>query len=214
MKTLTILVIIAGALMFGFMMNTGKGNAATSAAANKNPDLKEEKPEGYPTVTVGGGCFWCLEWEFDALPGVLFTESGYAGGHLDDPSYRDVTTGKTGHAEVVQVTYDPEKITLRTILDHFLQKAHDPTQLNRQGVDVGTQYRSVIFYANDEEKQIAEDAIAGAADAWKDPIVTTVEYLNAYFPAEGYHQDYYEKYENQNGKAHIRVLMKEKKKNK
>lgn len=193
--------------MFGLFSQPGK-----SHAENKNPDLMDEKPDGYPSAILGGGCFWCLEWEFNALPGVLFTESGYAGGHLDDPSYRDVTSGKTGHAEVVQVMYNPEKITFSEILDHFLRKAHDPTQLNRQGVDVGPQYRSVIFYSNDEEKQQAEAAIAAAADSWDKPIVTTIEYLNAYFPAEEYHQDYYEKYEAQTGSAHIRVKMKDKKK--
>lgn len=197
----------------GLFSNTGKSNAELSAAANKNPDLMETKPEGYPHISLGGGCFWCMEWEFNALPGVLFTESGYQGGSFDDPSYHDVTTGKTGHAEVVQVTYDPEKVSLPEILAHFLRKAHDPTQLNRQGVDVGPQYRSVIFYANDEEKKAAEDAIAAAADAWDKPIVTTVEPYGHYYPAEDYHQDYYEKYEDETGSAHIRVKMKDAKKN-
>ncbi|MEM6781047.1 MAG: peptide-methionine (S)-S-oxide reductase MsrA [Pseudomonadota bacterium] len=209
MKTLAVVTILAGALMFGFFSQTGK-----SHAENKNPDLLEQKPEDAAYISLGGGCFWCLEWEYNALPGVLYTESGYQGGTLDNPTYRDITTGKTGHAEVVRVFYDPEKITLRDLFDYFLRKAHDPTQLNRQGVDVGTQYRSVIFYANEDEKRIAEEAIAAAeADkAWKDPIVTTLESATNYYPAEQYHQDYYEKYEDQNGAPHIRVLLKEKNK--
>lgn len=214
MKTAMVVVLIAVVAVFGVLSMTGKSMAEKSYRENNNPDLKQEKPEGYPAVVLGGGCFWCLEWEFNALPGVLYTESGYAGGTVQNPDYRSVTTGKTGHAEVVQVTYDPEKITYRAILDHFLRKAHDPTQLNRQGVDVGTQYRSAIFYANEEEKAAAQAAIA-AADAekvWKDKIVTTLEPLGAYFPAEDYHQNYYENYEKSSGAPHIRVLLKEKKK--
>ncbi len=172
--------------------------------------IKTEKPDNLPIATLGGGCFWCLESEFRALEGVAFTISGYSGGDLDNPTYNDITTGKTGHAEVTDIYYDPEKITYREILDYFLTKSHDPTQLNRQGVDVGTQYRSVIFHHNEEQKKIATEAIKATdeAEVWKDPIVTTLEPLAKFWPAEEYHQQYYEKYETANGRPHIRVLYK------
>lgn len=195
---------------------------AVFAAITFSPDAKgmdvaqtiqKTKPEGFPVAVVGGGCFWCLESEFRRIEGVLYTRSGYAGGDVNDPSYRAVTTGTTGHAEAVEITYDPERIAYRDLLDYFLRKGHDPTQLNRQGVDVGPQYRSVIFYTDNEQKRIAMEAIdaAGADKAWKDPIVTTLEPLGTFWEAEEYHQQYYEKYEAKTGEKHIRVLMKEKK---
>ena len=208
MKFIGVFIILA--VIVGFMTF---GSGSKSFADNNNPNLRTEKPEGYARAVLGGGCFWCLEWEFNALDGVLYTESGYTGGQLDNPGYRDITTGKTGHAEVVEVTYDPDKITYRAILEHFLIRAHDPTQLNRQGVDVGSQYRSAIFYSTEEELETAKAVIAevDASDAWKDKIVTTLEPLGTYFPAEDYHQDYYEKYEQKTGAPHIRVMLKEKK---
>lgn len=176
--------------------------------------VQSEKPENLPYATFGGGCFWCMESEFRSLEGVVYTRSGYEGGHLDDPSYRDVTTGKTGHAEAVQVYYDPEKISYRQLADYFLRKAHDPTQKDRQGVDVGPQYRSVIFYHDAEQQKTAQEAIAAAeADkVWKDPIVTEITEESRFWDAEEYHQQYYEKYEEENGQPHIRVLLKKKKK--
>lgn len=174
--------------------------------------IKSEKPDNYPIATFAGGCFWCLESEFRALKGVVYTISGYSGGELENPTYSDITTGKTGHAEVTDIYYDPDIITYRELTDYFLRKSHDPTQLNRQGVDVGTQYRSAIFYHDDEQKKVASLAIASAeADkVWNDPIVTTLEPLQKFWPAEDYHQQYYEKYEKANGRPHIRVLLKEK----
>lgn len=174
--------------------------------------IKSEKPDDYPIATFAGGCFWCLESEFRALKGVVYTISGYSGGELENPTYSDITTGKTGHAEVTDIYYDPVIITYRELTDYFLRKFHDPTQLNRQGVDVGTQYRSAIFYHDDEQKKVASEAIASAeADkVWNDPIVTTLEPLQKFWPAEDYHQQYYEKYEKANGRPHIRVLLKEK----
>lgn len=173
--------------------------------------IKTEQPNGdYPIATLAGGCFWCLESEFRALNGVVFTISGYTGGDLDNPTYSDITTGKTGHAEATDIYYDPKVISYAELIDYFLRKSHDPTQLNRQGVDKGTQYRSSIFYHNEEQKQIAEERIAAAeADkVWKDKIVTTLEPLSTFWPAEDYHQQYYEKYEETNGRPHIRVLLK------
>ena len=174
--------------------------------------VKTTKPEGFPTLTLGGGCFWCLESEYRAIPGILFTRVGYAGGHVENPDYRSVTTGSTGHAEAIEVTYDPALISAADVLHFFLTKGHDPTTLNRQGVDEGTQYRSVIFYTTPEEKTQAEAAIKAAQAAWNDKIVTTIEKLDHFWEGEDYHQQYYEKYEAENGSKHIRVQIKEKKK--
>ncbi|MBX2852859.1 MAG: peptide-methionine (S)-S-oxide reductase MsrA [Phycisphaeraceae bacterium] len=143
-------------------------------------------------VVLAGGCFWCVEAVYEQLDGVLDVESGYAGGDVLTANYKAVGSGRTKHAEVVRITYDPTKITYGTILKVFFTTAHDPTTLNRQGADVGPQYRSAIFYANDEQKQIAAEYIKqlNEAGVYRDPIVTTLEPLDAYYPAEGYHQDY------------------------
>ncbi|MFQ5400956.1 MAG: peptide-methionine (S)-S-oxide reductase MsrA [Anaerolineae bacterium] len=143
-------------------------------------------------ATIGGGCFWCLEAVYLELQGVSKVVSGYAGGHVPNPTYRQICTGRTGHAEVVQVTYDPNQVSFRDILEVFFT-VHDPTTLNRQGADVGTQYRSVILYHNEEQRQIAEGMIAelNTAGVWSDPIVTEVTPLDIFYPAEDYHQDYY-----------------------
>jgi peptide-methionine (S)-S-oxide reductase len=190
------------------------GFSPQSKGMEVSETIKTEKPDDLPVATLAGGCFWCLESEFRAINGVVYTISGYTGGTLDNPSYQDVTTGKTGHAEATDIYYDPEIITYRELVDYFLRKAHDPTQMNRQGVDVGTQYRSAIFYHNEAQKKEAEEAIkAATADkVWKDDIVTTIEPAQKFWPAEEYHQQYYEKYEAQNGRPHIRVLLKHKKK--
>lgn len=144
-------------------------------------------------ATLGGGCFWCLEPIYDDLRGVLSVESGYAGGHVANPSYEAVCTGTTGHAEVVQVTFDPSVISYRDVLEVFFA-VHDPTTLNRQGNDVGTQYRSVIFYHSPEQKQIAEAVIREVADSGslQNPIVTEVVPFESFYPAEDYHQEYFE----------------------
>lgn len=147
---------------------------------------------GKEVATLGGGCFWCLEAVYDELKGVEQVESGYAGGRVPNPTYHQVCTGKTGHAEVVQIVFDPNEITFRNILEVFFT-IHDPTTLNRQGADVGTQYRSVIFYHTPEQKQVAEEVIREleAARVWKDPIVTEIAPFEAFYRAEDYHQEYY-----------------------
>jgi peptide-methionine (S)-S-oxide reductase len=144
------------------------------------------------TAILAGGCFWCLEAVFDRLDGVESVESGYMGGHVDRPSYRQVCEGTTGHAEVVRITFDPEKTSFTELLDVFFT-VHDPTTLNRQGNDVGTQYRSAIFYTSEEQRRRAEEAIArlNAARAFPVPIVTTVEPAKEFFMAEDYHQEYF-----------------------
>jgi peptide-methionine (S)-S-oxide reductase len=145
-------------------------------------------------ATLAGGCFWCLEAVFQQLRGVAKVVSGYAGGHVPRPSYQAVCTGATGHAEVVQVTFDPAVITFRDLLDVFFT-IHDPTTLNRQGDDVGTQYRSAIFYHDDEQRRASAQAVKEleAARVWDDPIVTEIVPLTAFYPAEDYHQDYYQR---------------------
>ena len=144
------------------------------------------------TLTIGGGCFWCVEAQLQLLDGVKTVKSGYAGGQVKNPSYKEVCTGLTGHAEVIQVTFDNSVLTLDELLAAFWQ-AHDPTQLNRQGNDVGTQYRSVIFYRNDEQKTIAEDYKKKLNDekVYDKPVVTEISPWVVFYPAENYHQNYY-----------------------
>ena len=145
------------------------------------------------TVTLAGGCFWCLEAVYDEMEGVSSVESGYMGGQVKNPTYRDVCSGRTGHAEVVQVTFDPDVTSLRDILDVFFA-IHDPTTLNRQGNDVGSQYRSAIFYHSEDQQRIADETIRAleAAKAWPDPIVTEVTPAAEFYRAEDYHQEYFE----------------------
>ena len=143
------------------------------------------------TITLGAGCFWCVEAIFESIPGVLAAESGYSGGHIKNPAYREVCTGRTGHAEVVQLTYDPGQVDLATILRVFFA-THDPTTLNRQGADVGTQYRSAIYIHNEGQRPVVEQSIEEAQSDWPRPIVTEVANVDAFYPAEDYHQAYYE----------------------
>jgi peptide-methionine (S)-S-oxide reductase len=144
------------------------------------------------TATLAGGCFWCLEAVYDEIKGVQGVESGYAGGHMDNPTYRAVCNGDTGHAEVIQVHFDPNVVSYRDLLNVFFA-IHDPTTLNRQGADVGTQYRSAIFYHDDEQKKVAEELIKdlNAQKIWDRPIVTQVEKLDKFYMAEDYHQEYF-----------------------
>jgi peptide-methionine (S)-S-oxide reductase len=143
-------------------------------------------------ATLAGGCFWCLEAVYDEIRGVKHVESGYAGGHVENPTYKAVCTGATGHAEVVQVAFDPDVVSFKELLEVFFT-IHDPTTLNRQGADVGTQYRSAIFYHSPRQKEVAEEVIAEIAEAglWKNPIVTEVTELDTFYPAEDYHQEYF-----------------------
>ena len=145
-------------------------------------------------ATLAGGCFWCLEAVYKELRGVSRVVSGYAGGHVESPTYREVCDGTTGHAEVVQVTFDPSAVSYKELLEVFFT-IHDPTTLNRQGADVGTQYRSAVFYHTPEQREAAEQVIAEmtAARVWDAPIVTEVAPLDKFYPAEDYHQNYFEK---------------------
>ncbi|MDM5271832.1 peptide-methionine (S)-S-oxide reductase MsrA [Sulfurovum sp. zt1-1] len=142
-------------------------------------------------LVVGGGCFWCTEAVFELLRGVHDVESGYANGHVPNPTYRDVCTGDTGYAEVIKITYDDSVITVDTLLDVFFA-THNPTTLNQQGADHGTQYRSTVLYTDEETKEAAEAALEAAQEDWNAPIVTKIEPLENYYKAEAYHQDYYQ----------------------
>jgi peptide-methionine (S)-S-oxide reductase len=141
-------------------------------------------------ATLAGGCFWCLEAPFEELAGVHAVTSGYAGGHVDDPTYEEVCSGSTGHAEVVRVEYDSDRISYTDLLTVFFA-LHDPTTKDRQGPDVGSQYRSAIFTHDDDQRELAESTIERLAEDYDDPIVTEVEPLDTFYPAEDYHQDYY-----------------------
>jgi len=154
----------------------------------------QNRPEGKELATLAGGCFWCLEAIFLEVKGVEKAVSGYAGGTAANPSYQQVCSGSTGHAESVQLTFDPGVISYRELLAVFFS-VHDPTTLNRQGADVGTQYRSVIFYHNQQQKEEAEEAIRqlNASGAWGAPVVTRVEPFKNFYPAEDYHQNYFNK---------------------
>jgi peptide-methionine (S)-S-oxide reductase len=153
-----------------------------------------DKNKQLETAILGGGCFWCLEAVYDELIGVISVESGYAGGSVVGPSYQEVCTGATGHAEVVRVNFDPQIISYRELLEIFFT-IHDPTSLNRQGADVGTQYRSVIFYRDEGQKRIAEQVIQEieAEKIWDKPIVTQLALCKAFYIAEDYHQEYFKK---------------------
>lgn len=163
-------------------------NASTMTATVTPAQSDTAKTE---IATLGAGCFWCVEAVFEELRGVLRVESGYSGGSVPNPAYREVCSGTTGHAEVCQVHFDPAQISYDEILEVFWT-THDPTTLNRQGADAGTQYRSAIFYHSDEQRRIAEQSKATVApELWEDPIVTEITPFERFYPAEDYHQDYY-----------------------
>lgn len=158
----------------------------------------DEITEKYQTVTLGAGCFWCVEAIFERLKGVIEVRSGYSGGEIANPTYREVTSGLTGHAEVVQVVYDPEVIRFSRLLEIFFI-THDPTTLNRQGADTGTQYRSVIFYHNEYQRKVAEEVkmMLEKEKIWPDPVVTEITPFSSFYPAEEYHRQYYRNNPNQ-----------------
>jgi peptide-methionine (S)-S-oxide reductase len=166
-------------------------SACSQTKESKAMETKTDNT-GYDTATFGAGCFWCVEALFQELKGVKSVTSGYSGGSVKNPTYKEVCSGETGAAEVAQIVYDPKVISFKELLEVFWQ-THDPTTRNRQGNDVGTQYRSVVFYHNDEQKQLAEKykAELDKSGAFPKPIVTTIEPYEAFYKAEDYHQDYY-----------------------
>ncbi|MGL4514320.1 MAG: peptide-methionine (S)-S-oxide reductase MsrA [Lacipirellulaceae bacterium] len=166
--------------------------AAPAAEETPAPTVEAAPASRTALATFGGGCFWCTEAVFEQTRGVLSAVSGYSGGPLPNPTYEAICTGRTGHAEVTQVEYDPAKVSYAELLEIFF-RTHDPTTLNRQGGDVGTQYRSVVFYHNDEQKRVTEEVIAKltTAGVYDDPIVTQVTPLGQFYEAEKYHQNYF-----------------------
>lgn len=160
------------------------GGMTAGFAQNMNTNHTE-------VATFGGGCFWCMDAVFKMLPGVKTITSGYAGGRTENPTYKEVCTGETGHAEVIQIEFDPQKIGYEKLL-HYFWEAHDPTTLNRQGADTGTQYRSIILYQSEKQKLLAEKSKLDAQTKFRDPIVTEIVPLKHFYKGEAYHQDYYE----------------------
>ncbi len=177
------------AVLWGCSLKNGEKPVKTSANSDKDKMTDTTKME---TAVLAGGCFWCTETLFQDLKGVEKVESGYSGGTTKSPTYAEVCTGTTGHAEVIKISFDPSVISFEQILTVFFH-VHDPTTLNRQGADVGTQYRSAVFYNSPEQKRTAEKVIEDIAKSklWSDPIVTEVTSLGDYYPAEDYHQDYF-----------------------
>jgi len=168
-----------------------RGPLAAALGAMLTVTLQADpEPMKTETATLGGGCFWCVEAVYERLPGIISVVSGYAGGQTENPTYEKIGTGKTGHAEVVQIEYDPAKISYEKIIDLFWE-AHDPTTLNRQGADTGPQYRSIILTENDDQMRIANESKTRAQTKSKSPIVTEIVPLTKFYPAEDYHQDFY-----------------------
>lgn len=180
---------------------------AENKAMNAKTATLPEVPAGAETITLGAGCYWCIEAAYRQLDGVHSATSGFMGGHVENPTYDQVCTGTTGHAEVVQVVFDPKKISLEKILSWFWD-LHDPTTLNRQGADVGTPYRSVIFYHSAEQKKIAEASKVAAAPDFKDPIVTEITEATTFYPGPAYHQNFY--FENKSKNPYCRVVIEPK----
>jgi peptide-methionine (S)-S-oxide reductase len=182
-----------------FFTSSGCDKRETNARSKKKTETGvTNNMDNLQIATFGSGCFWCTEAVFERLNGVVKVESGYSGGKVENPTYEEVCTGTTGHAEVTQITYDPSIITFDELLEVFW-KTHDPTTLNRQGNDVGTQYRSVIFYHNDEQKKLAEKykEELDKSGAWDNPILTEISPFTKFYSAESYHQDYYNNNPNQ-----------------
>ncbi len=188
MCTQPIKILVTAAMLFTFFTSCAR-------TPDKTPEFMDTSPikgSNTDTAVFGGGCFWCVEAIYVELKGVISVTSGYAGGNTEKPSYREVCSGTTGHAEVVQIIYDPSVISFDKLLEVFWT-VHDPTQLNRQGADVGTQYRSVIFYANNSQRELAESykEKLNKENTFEKPVVTEISPLKAFYKAEDYHQDYY-----------------------
>lgn len=194
--------------LFSFVACNHAQTQTKEVKSNSTKKIKKSMDTNLEVATFGGGCYWCIEAIFQRLEGVEKVESGFSGGNVKNPTYREVCTGATGHAEVIQITFDTTKISFTEVLKVFFTM-HDPTTLNRQGNDVGTQYRSAVFYHNDKQKKETEEIIAelNKANAYPSPIVTEVTKFDAFYNAEDYHQDYY----NQNsGEGYCRYVIQPK----
>lgn len=188
-------LVIGAAFVLGTIVSIGGSsgnNSLVDSNSKADKTMPQEDSDDLKVATFGAGCFWCVEAVFEQLEGVGKVESGYSGGHVDNPTYKQICTGNTGHAEVCQIHYDPEKISFEELLEVFW-KSHDPTTKNRQGADVGSQYRSVIFYHDEDQKKLAEEYLKKLDDAKAFPkaIVTEIEELGKFYVAEDYHQEYF-----------------------
>lgn len=190
--TILVTVLIAGTFTACAQSNPNVRDSIAPVDSTKNTNTMNNMNPVYDTATFGAGCFWCVEAQFQLLDGVISVTSGYSGGQLKNPTYHDVCTGTTGHAEVVQIVFDTTKLSYDEMLAAFWQ-SHDPTQLNRQGNDVGTQYRSVIFYHSEEQRQKAEHYKQRLTEenTWGAPVVTEISPFKEFYKAEDYHQNYY-----------------------
>jgi peptide-methionine (S)-S-oxide reductase len=192
-SSLALMLLSALAIACG----AGQHETTKAASAMQTVPNPSPAPSGQTEIaTLGGGCFWCVEAVYQELQGVLKVESGYSGGHIDNPTYREVCSGLTGHAEVIQVTFDPAQVSFQDVLRVFFT-VHDPTTLNRQGNDTGTQYRSVIYYHSEAQQKAAEEMVKEAQSAWDNPIVTEIAAFEKFYKAEDYHQNYYKDNPNQ-----------------
>lgn len=198
-KTYILSILFTSFTLSACLQDTGK-----KINMSKDKALSELQDKKYETATLGAGCFWCVEAIFQDLKGVKRVDSGFSGGHVKNPAYKEVVNGDTGHAEVCNIIFDPDSISFGELLEVFWT-THDPTTLNRQGNDVGTQYRSAIFYHDEEQKKVAEASIKEIApQIWDNPIVTEITEFEAFYPAENYHQDYFNLNPNQ---GYCRVVI-------
>ncbi len=191
-KNILIIAVLFFAAIWGFKSVYSKDQNNKETKTNSTISIRKGDNTNLETATLAGGCFWCIETIFNDLKGVEKVVSGYSGGKTKNPTYEQVSSGNTGHAEVVQITFDPSIISYDKLLEIFFH-IHNPTTLNRQGADIGTQYRSAIFYRNDDQKKTAEDVIKkiGSSGLWDEPIVTEVTMFDEFYSAEDYHQNYF-----------------------
>ncbi|MBT3635937.1 MAG: peptide-methionine (S)-S-oxide reductase MsrA [Opitutae bacterium] len=204
MNDMLIRICVLGLMTLGSCKTGDEQLSLENQELGKDPEImnneaqksSKEAPKREEVAIIGGGCFWCTEAVFEMYDGVKEVVSGYAGGATKNPTYKEICTGATGHAEVIKIVYDPAVISYRKILSVF-GECHDPTTLNRQGADVGTQYRSTIMYLNEEQQKIATDWKKKLTDKFIDPVVTEIVEAPVFYPAEDYHQDYYKKNPNQ-----------------
>lgn len=203
------MLTVFAALATGCRADVQTTNQTTTTITNMTA-TSANIPDGAEYITLAAGCFWCTEAIYQQIPGVITVTSGYTGGKVANPSYDQVCTGMTGHAEACRVVFDPKKTSLEKILEVFWE-AHDPTSLNRQGADSGTQYRSAIFYNTDAQRDVAEKSKAAAAKEFSKPIVTEITKAGEFYPAEDYHQDYYQLNKNRNPYCSVVISPKLKK---
>ena len=194
MKKLLIAIALVLAAVLALQLLRGSGDGGALRAANPNAPAPLPDGPGLAKATFAGGCFWCMEGPFDEIPGVVATTSGYAGGHTDHPTYEEVSAGGTGHAEAVQVLYDPRKVTYQQLLQVFWHNV-DPTVVDRQFCDIGDQYQPILFYADETQKRLAEESKREIerTKTFTEAIVTPIRPLTQFWPAEEYHQDFYKK---------------------